>query len=277
MRRIGFLIFVFFVCLVSVPRLDAQDEFISFDAPGVGTAPGQGTLPQQMTAAGTIVGNYVDSNFVTHGFVRTAKGEFATIDAPGALRTQALGMTQARIVGFYFDTSHVRRGYVLAPDGKFVTFDAPGAGTSRGQGTIAAAINAAGTVSGAYIDANFASHGFVRAANGSFATFDPPGSVLVIPDTLGINSAGTVVEQYCDLSLCHGAVRAADGAISTFDAPGAVQGTFPEAINEIGTVSGNYLDANGVNHGFLRAADGTFTTSDAPQSKGTIPAGSNPS
>ena len=85
MRRISFLMFVVLVCLASAPRLHAQGEFIIFDAPGAGTAPGQGTLPNQMTAAGTIVGNFVDSNFVTHGFVRTAKGEFATINAPGAL------------------------------------------------------------------------------------------------------------------------------------------------------------------------------------------------
>src|SRR5438128_9838206 len=145
MRRISFLMFVVFAWFASAPWLQAQGEITTFDAPGAGTGPGQGTLPQQITAAGTVVGNYVDTNFVTHGFVRTAQGEFATIDVPGALRTQALGMTQAMVVGFYFDTSRVRHGYVLGPDGKFVTFEAPGAGTSPGQGTLAAAINAAGT------------------------------------------------------------------------------------------------------------------------------------
>src|SRR5437762_265380 len=94
--------------------------------------------------------------------------------------------------------------------GQFTTFDAPGAGTRPGQGTLAAAINAAGTVSGMYWDANYVTHGFVRAADGSFATFDPPGSAYVIADTLGINSAGTVVEQYVDAnSVGHGALRTA--------------------------------------------------------------------
>ncbi len=251
MRRISFVMFVVFACFASAPWLQAQGEFTSFDAPGAGTGPGQGTGPNQMTAAGTIVGNYVDSNFVTHGFVRTAQGEFATIDVPGARRTQALGMTQAMVVGFYRDTNRVRQGYVLGPDGKFVTFGAPGAGTSPGQGTLAAAINAAGTVSGMYWDANYVTHGFVRAADGSFATFDPPGSAYVIADTLGINSAGTVVEQYVDAnSVGHGALRTADGTIVTFDAPhagtGPGQGTFPEAINVTGMVSGNYVDSNNV-------------------------------
>src|SRR5215467_1437232 len=115
MTRISFLFLAVLTCLVCVSLLHAQGEFITFDAPGAGTGPGQGTLRQQITAAGTIVGNYVDSNYVTHGFVRSAQGAFASIDAPGALRTQALGITQARVVGFYRDTNRVRHGYVLGP------------------------------------------------------------------------------------------------------------------------------------------------------------------
>ncbi len=78
------------------------------------------------------------------------------------------------------------------------------------------------------------------------------------------------MEQYVDAnSVGHGALRTADGTIVTFDAPhagtGPGQGTFPEAINVTGMVSGNYVDSNNVNHGFLRASDGTFTTFDVPQ------------
>ena len=85
MRRISFLMFVVFACLVLAPWLHAQGEFIIFDAPRAGTGSGQGTLPQQITPAGTVVGNYVDSNFVTHGFVRTTKGEFACSSAAAGL------------------------------------------------------------------------------------------------------------------------------------------------------------------------------------------------
>src|SRR5712671_1761069 len=42
----------------------------------------------------------------------------------------------------------------------------------------------------------------------------------------------------------------------TFDAPGAGtgsgQGTFPNGINEPGTITGYYIDNNDVSHGFLR-------------------------
>src|SRR5439155_812083 len=214
MRRISFLMFVVFACFASAPWLQAQGEFTSFDAPGAGTGPGQGTGPNQMTAAGTIVGNYVDTNFVTHGFVRTAQGTFTTIDVPGALRTQALGMTQARIVGFYRDTSRVRRGYVLGPDGKFVTFDAPGAGTGPGQGTFPEAINVVGMVSGNYVDSNNVNHGFLRAADGTITTFDVPQAAGTIP--AGSNPSGATTGQYFDSNfVSHGFVRAADGTIVT--------------------------------------------------------------
>lgn len=73
MRRITFLISVVFGCLVSASWLQAHGQITTFDAPAAETGPGQGTLRQKMTAAATIVGNYVDTNFVTHSFVRTAR------------------------------------------------------------------------------------------------------------------------------------------------------------------------------------------------------------
>src|SRR5439155_1087013 len=119
-------------------------------------------------------------------------------------------------------------------------------------GTLAAAINAAGTVSGEYFDANYVTHGFVRAADGSFATFDPPGSAYVIADTVGINSAGTVVEQYVDAnSVGHRALRTADGTIVIFEARGA-GGTGAISITPSGAATGSYTDSNFVSHGFVR-------------------------
>jgi hypothetical protein len=48
-------------------------------------------------------------------------------------------------------------------------------------------------------------------------------------------------------------------------------------INDVGAVTGEFLDGNQFAYGFLRASDGTFTTFDAPGSGtgsfiGTIPA-----
>src|SRR4030095_11051338 len=57
-----------------------------------------------------------------------------------------------------------------------ITFDAPGSGTGPGQGTIAFAINPAGTISGRYIDTGNAIHAIVRSPDGGITAFDAPGA-----------------------------------------------------------------------------------------------------
>jgi hypothetical protein len=43
----------------------------TFDAPGAGTGAGQGTLPATPNIFGVITGQYIDSNNVHYGFLRT--------------------------------------------------------------------------------------------------------------------------------------------------------------------------------------------------------------
>jgi hypothetical protein len=119
---------------------------------------------------------------------------------------------------------------------RITTFDAPGAGTSAFQGTgcfaftdCSVLINNWGAITGYYLDANNAYHGFVRSPEGKFTTFDAPG---------------------------------ADTNANDFN------GTFPNAINDAGAITGVCYDANNVGHGFLRSPEGTFTTFDAPGSVG---------
>jgi uncharacterized membrane protein len=61
--------------------------------------------------------------------------------------------------------------------------------------------------------------------------------------------------------------------VIVFDAPGATQ-TYPSAINNNGTVTGFYVDANG-DHGFLRDMNGQFVTFGAPGSQGIYPSSIN--
>jgi hypothetical protein len=81
--------------------------------------------------------------------------------------------------------------------------------------------------------------------------------------------------------------------IITFDAPGAGTGVFQGTgcsfaidctvlINEEGTITGYYLDANNVYHGFVRSPEGKITTFDAPGAdttpgsfNGTLPSAIN--
>ena len=58
-----------------------------------------------------------------------------------------------------------------------------------------------------------------------------------------------------------------NGKIITFNAPGAGtgsgQGTFDfflDVLNELGAITGYYVDANNVSHGYVRAPNGAITT-----------------
>ncbi len=82
-----------------------------------------------------------------------------------------------------------------------------------GFGTFPNRINDGGVITGRYIDAHNGNHGFLRSTGGKFITFDAPG-------------AGTTA--------------------------GSGSGTFSNNINDGGTITGRYVDANNVNHGFLR-------------------------
>jgi predicted membrane protein len=67
------------------------------------------------------------------------------------------------------------------------------------------------------------------------------------------------------LALCIFAlgVVATAQTIITFDPPGSVQ-TLPLAINNAGTITGFWADANNLAHAFVRSADGRITTFDVP-------------
>ena len=50
----------------------------------------------------------------------------------------------------------------------------------------------------------------------------------------------------------------------SFDAPGGTQGTVAHHLNEGGTVTGGYFDANGKEHGFVRWRDGHLISFESP-------------
>jgi hypothetical protein len=86
----------------------------------------------------------------------------------------------------------------------------------------------------------------------------------------GILAAGALLAGLAGMADAYGA----GGNIVTFDPPGAgtgaYQGTgcmfFPcaLAINDSGTITGSYADANNVNYAFIRSPEGRFTIFQAP-------------
>ena len=51
--------------------LRPEPTITTFDFPGAGTGPFQGTVPLCNNPAGAIIGYYIDSSDVNHGFLRT--------------------------------------------------------------------------------------------------------------------------------------------------------------------------------------------------------------
>ena len=66
----------------------SDGTFITFDAPGAGTAAHQGTMPFSINPAGTIPGNYIEASSVNHGFVR---------DKPGGLTQRSMLPARAQV------------------------------------------------------------------------------------------------------------------------------------------------------------------------------------
>jgi uncharacterized membrane protein len=78
--------------------------------------------------------------------------------------------------------------------------------------------------------------------------FDVPNSAFTIGE--GLNTAGTIVGYYDDLTgVDHGFVLN-NGVFMTVDVPGAQQ-TQIQSINAKGEIVGAYFDSNDVGHGFL--------------------------
>jgi hypothetical protein len=269
--------------LLTTPASFAQHEeaarpaIHTIDAPGAGTAAGQGTTAIVVSSAGRVMGSYIDSKGVYHGFLRSRTGAITTFDVPQAGTGPGQGTApqsmneRGEVTGWYVDNSGSAHGFLRSPEGAFVSFDAPatgsgscGAGGICASGTNGASINADGVISGQFVDTEGVWHGLVRFPDGSMQTFDTPGGGTqagqgtYVTFTDGINPRGAIVGAYADAGgIFHGFVYP-DGNFATFDPAGSFF-TNNSGITPNGTVTSFYEDANLVLHGYIRAPDGTFS------------------
>jgi len=204
----------------------------------------------------------VSADKATHGFLKS-RGEYRSIDFPGASYTEANGISpRGDVIGDYAATltgSGPHHGFVLGRDGIYTTIDYPGA-----TSTIARGMNSHGDILGTYTFADSVSHIFVMignqfTANGQFTTIDD------VPDAttgiLGING-GEIVGVYISADkVAHGFVLS-DGQFTTIDAPAGATYTNVTGINSRGEIVGRYI-VNGVTHAYLLSG-GQFNTFDYP-------------
>ena len=107
-------------------RSPVGGEFITFDAPGAGKTAGSGlgTFPESISDAGAITGHYTDANNVSHGFLRSPRGDkLITFDAPGAGKSAGSGLgtfpksinARGAVIGNYADADNVSHGFLEIP------------------------------------------------------------------------------------------------------------------------------------------------------------------
>ena len=115
----------------------SNGHFEAIDDPHGGTDEGQGTLPEDINDNGTVVGQYVDSHNVNHGFVYS-HGVFTIINAPHAGTGANQGTILATqndngvILGEYIDSNNLSHGFV-DDAGIFTTLNALGRAPVQGR------------------------------------------------------------------------------------------------------------------------------------------------
>jgi hypothetical protein len=141
-----------------------QPAFVSLD--GIVTTfavpDATATFAYQLNTSNQIIGYYIDSTGLKHGYTRDSAGVLTyPVDVPGTTETLLLGNNDSNWgVGRYTDTLGVTHGlFYITPD-DILTFDYPGATYTSLNG-----INKDGLICGYYGDAAGLNHGFVARVN----------------------------------------------------------------------------------------------------------------
>jgi hypothetical protein len=110
-----------------------------------------------------VVGYYIDSSAVLHGYLRDANGALHfPIDPSGSTGTVLFGLNDKNwVVGRYADSSGATHGLFFIPPNQFSTFDYPGSTFTSLNG-----INDKGLICGRYVDASGVAHGFLARVRG---------------------------------------------------------------------------------------------------------------
>ena len=231
----------------------------TFDYPGTGNL----TLPQKINERGDIVGEFIDPNGVTAGFVRFSDGSFSDpiVDPNDSLGfTEGRGINNSRtVVGDYIPPDGNLHGFFLS-GGTFTEYDVPGA-----VQTAVLSISDPGDFTGTLVDTSGLQQAFV-SVGGTLTSFSVPGAAATLAYDIN-NSKRLVVGYYIDGSgILHGYYRDANGALHfPIDPPGSV-GTILFGDNNRNWVVGRYADASGVTHGLFFVPPNNFFTFDFPGS-----------
>jgi hypothetical protein len=124
-----------------------------------------GTLAYQINdSKQLVVGYYIDSSGILHGYDRTKDGTLHfPIDPSGSVGTVLFGDNNRNwVVGRYADSSGATHGLFFSSPNNFFTFDYPGSTFTSLNG-----INSQGYICGRYVDGSGIAHGIIARAIGT--------------------------------------------------------------------------------------------------------------
>jgi uncharacterized membrane protein len=261
-----------------------EGKFTGFDAKGADLNPGDngGTVAYAINNAGEIAGQYEDTNFVFHAFIRYPNGvivEFDDLNAGTAKASPSQGTVAANInargdtAGYYVDSDGNEHGFIRYRDGNIVTVD-----PDNSLGTmicLESCLADDGTVTGFYFDSTTLTvRGFIRSPDNHYTIFDgpdvdgqaPAGTIPASINVFGVTAGYSFNAEVTALSF----VRASNGKIYSFQdpsaSPNAGLGTTAFALNLWGATTGAYQDSNGGEHGFESTPNSLYANFDAPDS-----------
>ena len=209
--------------------------------------------PAAVNDQGDIAGQFEDSNFQFHAYLRAHDGTFTPFDPPTGGVSGISGINDAgEIIGEFIDGQNRLHGFMRTVDGVFTQIDAPGPSGEATYLTDLYGINSSGAMVGS-VRAASGYHGFLRTAGGTVTLIDPPGVGGPGSYASAINTSGVIAGYFYDSnSVSHGYVRNLDYSFTIIDHPDAYAGTFISGLNDSGQVVGTYVDAQGAFHGFVR-------------------------
>jgi hypothetical protein len=249
------------------PAAGLNFTFKTFDVPNAGYTDVLG-----INNLGVTVGQYgvntAPDTWDWHGFIAWG-GHLTTVDVPGALGTGIEAINDlGTAVGWWWGSDGSVHGFIRSWSGAITTIDGPNAYVTQAFG-----INDLGVVVGFYqgfVNGEWgAAHGF-QYQHGKLSTLDVPGW----DDTIvqGINNLGAITGwggRESDASW-PGFAGSIGGGYSVFTGAGDTgEGTYPQAINDWGTVVGHSNNTMFV--GWQRLHNGQMTTITDPLAATTPP------
>jgi len=226
--------------------LEKRGGFVSIDYPGATYTDSWGINP-----AGDIVGSYLDSHGISHGYL-LRRDRFTAIDVPGAVFTGAFDINpEGDIAGHYGVPPTGKMNGFLLRNGQFTTYDfSPPSSVFM---TCGVGINPQGQIVGMWQDASGGqgTHGYVLD-EGVFTSIDIPNGINT--QAYGVSPNGEIGGFFTEKTgpKVHGFVLDRGGALTQIDVLGAAR-TWVRRINARGDLVGNYQDADSAGniHGFL--------------------------